>query len=226
MPRTQIEKLWLIAGAVVGGILVLIGYFILISPQKSETSSVNSQVASAQQRNAQTKAKIAALQKENANLQTYLADVAQAKLALPDTSGLPDFLRTLQSIGAASQTAITALTVGQPADLSTANGFPGVPTAAGALPKQGAAAAPVPSTGKVYGLSINLTVAGSTPHLNEFLKQLQSVQPRAVLISSLSQTTANSGNAKGDTTLNLTMAAFVAPASAAEQSQLAAAASK
>ena len=231
MPRTQIEKLWLVAGAVVGGILVLVGYFMLISPQKSTTNNVKAQVADAQSRNAAAKSKIAVLQKQNSQLNNYLADVAQAKLALPDTSGLPDFLRTLQSIGAASQTAITSLTVGQPSDLSAATGFPGVAGNAGggSSAKNGSGATggqSAGSTGKVYGLSITLSVTGAVPRLNEFLKQLQTVQPRAVLISSLNETSNNAGSTKGDTTLALTMAAFVAPASAAEQTALAAAATK
>jgi Tfp pilus assembly protein PilO len=230
MPRTQIEKLWLGAGAVVGAVLVVVGYFLLISPQQSETSSVRAQVVSAQDRNNAAKAKIAILQTQNAQLNSYLADVQQAKLALPDTSGLPDFLRTLQSIGAATQTSITSLTVGQPQDLSTAQGFPGIAsTATRGKPANGSSgttgSATTASTGKVYGLSITLTVSGSTARLTEFLKQLQSVQPRAVLISTLNETSNNAGSSKGDTTLSLNMAAFVAPASAAEQSQLAAAAS-
>jgi Tfp pilus assembly protein PilO len=227
MPRTQIEKLWLVAGAIVGGVLVLVGYFMLISPQKSQTGSVQAQVASAQQRNAAANARIHALQQENANLAKYQADVDQAKLALPDSSGLPDFLRTLQSIGAATQTSITSMTVGVPTDVTTGNGIPGVATSAGAGSSGGSVqGAPAASTGKVYGLSITATIAGSIPRLNEFLKQLQSVQPRAVLISKLDENTVSQGNEKAGTTLSLSFAAFVAPSSAAEQTQLAAAAQK
>jgi hypothetical protein len=60
--------------------------------------------------------------------------------------------------------------------------------------------------------------------LNEFLNQLQTVQPRAVLITAVTEA---AGTASGaTTTLNLTMQAFVQPASAAERAGLASAAQK
>jgi hypothetical protein len=80
---------------------------------------------------------------------------------------------------------------------------------------------------RVYSLPINATVNGSTSALEAFLTQLQTVQPRAVLISSLtesaSSTTATSGVKTANpnqSSLTLTMQAFVAPASPAEQARL------
>lgn len=51
------------------------------------------------------------LGRETKNIATYQAQVTQARLALPSTSGLPDFLRTLQSIGNATLADVSALTV-------------------------------------------------------------------------------------------------------------------
>jgi Tfp pilus assembly protein PilO len=78
----------------------------------------------------------------------------------------------------------------------------------------------------VYALPITIAISGSFTQLDGFLSQLQSVQPRAVLITQLTQGSATSGTGgkAAATTLSLTMQAFVAPSSAAESAQLAAAA--
>ena len=212
MPRTQKEKLWIVGGVIVGLIFVLVSYFMFISPQKSQTSSVRASIAAAQQRNDAAKARVTSLEQQNANIGRYQIELAQAELALPPTSGMPDFLRTLQALGAATQTTIASLTVSPPAPL-TANA---AATSGKSTTSTGTPSAPV------YGLSISMSVTGGTAQLGQFLTQLQTVQPRAVLISSVTQTQAGTG--KAGTTLAISMQAFVQPVSAAEQSRLAAAA--
>jgi hypothetical protein len=76
----------------------------------------------------------------------------------------------------------------------------------------------------VYALPITATVNGSVQALNEFLTQLQAVQPRAVLITQLVETVAGKGAgrpAKGSglPSIALTMYAFVAPGTAAPLAQ-------
>jgi hypothetical protein len=62
------------------------------------------------------------------------------------------------------------------------------------------------------------SVTGSSKALDNFLEQLQAVQPRAVLITQIGESTgtagAGAGSGSGATTLQLTMQAFVSPASA------------
>jgi hypothetical protein len=191
---------------------------------------VQEQINVAKLRNGELRARLANLSEQNRNLAKYQTDIQQAKLALPDTSGLPDFLRTLQAIGAASQTNVTSLSVGTPSDLTAAalpqTGTGGATTGA-ATPSKTTSSSSGAASGagkKVYGLAISAVVSGSTAQLNEFLNQLQTVQPRAVLITAVTEA---AGTASGaTTTLNLTMQAFVQPASAAEQAGLASAAQK
>lgn len=238
MPKTQLEKLWLGTGLLAAFVMVLIGYFFFISPQTSKTDDVNGQVSSAKLQNSVLQSRITTLAQQSKNLSTYQAQVKQARLALPSTSGLPDFLRTLQSIGNSTLADVSSLTVGTPTDVTTlASGTPApaaaTPTAA---PTTTAPAAGTPSSTvagvSVYALPITAQVSGSVSQLDDFLTQLQAVQPRAVLISQITQSSGASGtsgaggSASGATSLNLTMQAFVAPSSAAEQAQLSAAAGK
>jgi Tfp pilus assembly protein PilO len=211
MPRSQAERLWLLGGAIAALLLVLIGYFLLISPQRSQTSSTDAQVSSAQLQNSTLQSRIDTLQRQNKDLATYQSALKQAQLALPATSGLPAFLRTLQTIGSATQTTVAALSVNPPISLTPTTGAT-APTPSSSAPTSasstGTSAAAGPS---IYALPITAQVIGSPAQLEAFLTQLQAVQPRAVLITDISQSSGATGSSPGATELQLTMQAFVAP---------------
>lgn len=223
MPRSQLERVWLIGGVLVGLLLAVIAYAMFIGPQRGKTSDVNSQVGTAQTRNSTLQARIATLTAQNKNLARYQQALSQAELALPTTSGLPDFLRSLQSIGASTATDVTSLTVGTPTPVLTTGtaATPAATTAGSAA----ASAAP-----KIFALPISAQVTGNDAQLSDFLTQLQAVQPRAVLIGQLTEGSVSTGGTtqKGaaSDTLQITMQAFVSPASAAEGQILAKAAGK
>jgi hypothetical protein len=219
MPQTRLERNLLLGGVFAAFFLMLIGYMFFISPQQGQTSDVNAQRDAAQSANLTLQTRINSLQQETKNLATYQAQVTTAQLALPSTSGLPDFLRTLQSIGSATLAKVSALTIGPPTDVTAVSG--GAP-AASAKPAAGLPAAA--SGPHVYALAITASVSGTAAQLDHFLTQLQSVQPRAVLISELTEGVGTTTGQAAGTTLQLTMQAFVAPTGAAEQAQLSAAA--
>jgi Tfp pilus assembly protein PilO len=223
VPRSQIERLWLVAGGLVAFVMLLIGYFFFISPQRSDTSDVNSRAATAEQQNAVLQARLDALREQNNNLGKYKAELAALQQALPSTSGTSDFLRTLQSLGAATLTDVTSLTVGQPIAVTPPQPVATAePSAGGAA--SSAAPAPVAVAPSAFALPISATVTGSAPALAKFLDQLQAVQPRAVLISSISMSSAVDEGGSDDYTLELTMQAFVAPVSPVESAELSASA--
>jgi hypothetical protein len=221
MPKTQLEKLWLFGGLVVGLLVTVFAYLLVIGPQRSHTTDVNDKVSAAQDQNTRLQARISALTAQNKKLATYQQAVHDAQLALPATSGLPDFLRTLQSVGAATSTNLTSLSVGEPSQLVTSGAATTKSAGTGSTPAsgQGSTSASSSSSGsaQVYALPITAQVSGAVGQLDEFLVQLQSVQPRAVLISAVTEAAANSTgtNTKGTGaySLNLTMQAFVAPVS-------------
>jgi type II secretory pathway component PulM len=226
VPRSQTERLWLIGGGTVAVLLTVIAYFFFISPQRSETADVRAQVADAKTENTVLQHKLAALREQNKSLARYQQDLAAARRALPSASGVSDFVRSLQVLGAQTQTDVASLSVGQPAPVAAA--APAAATSAtssspsSAAPGPAAGSAPRPSA--VYSLAISAQVTGSPADLNRFLDQLQRVQPRAVLITAISETTGTTGSAgtggeaarpSGATTLQLTMLAFVTPGAAA-----------
>jgi Tfp pilus assembly protein PilO len=198
MPESKQERIWLIAGAGLAMLVVLLGYFALIGPAQSRESSVHSQIDQVNAHNAALQAEIASYREQSKNLPMYAARLRTAQLALPSTSGLPDFLRTLSSLGSQTMTDVTSLTVGSPADVSEVTGNKAAST----------------NGAPIYALPITAQVTGTVAQLNQFLGQLQSVQPRAVLITQIQQQSAipdASVTLTGPTQLTITMAAFVQP---------------
>jgi hypothetical protein len=131
------------------------------------------------------------------------------------------------------------VSVGTPISVSAA--APAVTASSGsatpaATPSATAATGATSGGTGLYSLPITAQVSGTTTQLAAFLTQLQTVQPRAVLITQITQTAtvangsgsssgASPGSGSATTTLQLTMSAFVAPSSAAEQQALASSAS-
>jgi hypothetical protein len=228
MPRSPKERLWLVAGGLVAFVMILIGYFFFIGPQRSDTDAVDQQVSEANDRNAVLQARVNSLREQNKDIAKYRAAAAQAKLALPDTNGLADFLRTLQSIGSATSTNVVSLNVGTPQPVGQ--------VAAGSSTTSGSTASSTPAapTAVVFGLPITAQVSGSVSEVNNFLTQLQAVQPRAVLVTEIGESSGAGSNAvvtgnatgSGQAGISLKMYAFVAPGTAAETAQLQQAAGK
>jgi Tfp pilus assembly protein PilO len=195
MMRLSAERLWILGG-VVGVVLVLaVGWFFMVSPKYDEASTLNDQAATTSDQVTLLQRRLTELRKQNENLPTYLAQLAQEHAALPSTSGLSDLLRELQTAGDASGAAVSGVTVGGVADVSA-------------------------SGSKLYALPLTLTVTGSVQQLRTFLVQLQQVQPRAVLITGASLSTADTNATGGGSSaapssaatssLSLSMKAFVA----------------
>lgn len=222
MARTQAEKLWLGGTGAVALLLVVIGYFFLINPQRAQTADVEDQVSSAQLQGTTLQSRITSLTSQTKKLAAYQRALAQARQALPssdDLNATPQLLRSLQQIGRLTSTSVSSLTVGAPAAVEAAVAATD-PAAAPASSSESSAAPGVPPAAPaptLYSVAITATVAGSSSHLDAFLAKLQHDQPRAVLISAVtigSQSQGGPGGGSGGT-LNLTMTAFVRPGAAA-----------
>jgi len=216
VPRSQAERLWLVGGGVATLLITVIGFLLVISPQRGETGRVHTKLTGVQHRNATLEQRLAQLRQQNQNLASFERQLAAAREALPTTSNVSDFLRSLQALGGQTQTEVTSLGVTAPTPVPT-------PTAA-------ASTAPVPGPAQqpainpqalagLYALTTTVQLSGSPQNLTRFLDQLQTVQPRAVLITGVQESTGASGTVagagRGSTTLQLTLEAFVAPPAAA-----------
>ena len=181
------DRLWMFAGAAIVTMLTVVGYFFLISPKYAEAGEVRGETETTQTHIAGLRARLAELQQEEAKLPQYTAALKRNQRALPADSGLPDFLRQVQSSGDDVGVDVSGIAVSGPA---LADGFT-----------------------TVWALPITLTATGSAENLGRFLSQLQATQPRAVLVESANLTTKGSAGSTGQsaTSISLSVKAFVAP---------------
>ena len=187
MQAARSDRTWLIGGALVAAILLGVGWFFLISPQYQQTQTLQDQSAEADLRLAKLQRRLVDLRKQNGQLEQYRTQLGLDREALPTISGLSDFLRELQAAGITTSVTVNGLLVGAPLE---------VPGAAS----------------QIFALPMTLIVAGAPAALEQFLNQIQQLQPRAVLINSMNAVPdGQSGSFAGTVTLTLSLQVFVAP---------------
>jgi Tfp pilus assembly protein PilN len=185
MRGTHPDRVWLVGGALSAVLLVMIGWFVVIGPQKAHTNTLNELIRTKQAQLPALQHRLHELAQENRELPRYRAELERNRQALPGTSALADLLRELQVAGENAGASVSGLVVGSFAQVPAGNV-------------------------QIFALPVTLTAAGSPVALERFLDQLQRVQPRAVLISTANLTT-SAGGAAAAYTLTLTLQIFVAP---------------
>ena len=110
----------LIAAAVVI-VVVLVGWILLVSPQRSKAAQLGTQIADTQAKVAQTQAYVS-----NPATRRNVRDLTRLKKVLPDTPRMSQILRQLTAVSAASGVRVTSIT---PSALVGSSGGEAVPIA-------------------------------------------------------------------------------------------------
>jgi Tfp pilus assembly protein PilO len=186
------DRLWMIGGVLGGVVLLAIGWFFFIGPQKAQTAALTEEAGTAQLRLGSLRHKLVELREQNTKLPQYRAQLAENQQALPTTAGLSDVVRQLQNGGDRTGVAVSGVLVGAAQVLTAADR-------------------------QVFALPVTLTATGSIADLSRFLDQLQRVQPRAMLVSGVVVAPEKSAlTLAGAVTLNLGVQVFVASLGDAE----------
>jgi type IV pilus assembly protein PilO len=188
MGSRHADRLWLAGGAAVVALLVAITWLLLVSGQRTATAGFQEQTDTAHTQAAQLRTRTAKLAADHARIRELTADRDALAAALPDGSGVPEFLRQLQGTGTAVGVDVSGITVGSPVAVETVPG--------------------------VWALPIQLTAEGNAAKLGAFLDQLQGAsQKRAVLIetANLDSEGDDAAGAAREMSLDLVVKAFVAP---------------
>jgi Tfp pilus assembly protein PilO len=154
------DRLWQLGGALCAIVIIAFGFFFFIEPKYKDAHDINRLVSEADEQVAVKQHELNQLSKDNQRLKEFQAQLDKDKAALPTSDAVADLLRELQTAGELTGVTVSGVAVGSAVDV-----------------KSGGAA--------VYALPVSLTIAGPTTKINPFLDQLQKVQPRAVLISSV-----------------------------------------
>jgi len=226
MGRANSERFWMVGGVLGAIIILLISWFLLISPQLSDASSLKTQKSSAESSNAVLEGRITQL--KSVNLDDLRKQLETARQALPSNSGLAEFTRQLQSEADASLVRVTSISAAPPIVVS---GGATAPVTSGDVSPDGTAPATsgVPRTGntsaagKVFAIPVTIVVTGTPDRLQSLLQKIQAQGPRRALMTNTTFAPAGAGAAGGLTggaTMNAQMQVFVAPQSPAVEAEL------
>lgn len=175
-------RLWPLGGGVVAILLVAATWLLLISPEHKHAADLRAQTVTEQGKTAMLRSGLSELRQQNARLDAYKALLARNTAALPTQPALAEFLREIENV---------SNTVGVPVRVSAV----GPPVA-------------VMGDARAYLLQVSATADGTAAKLEDLLDQLQRVQPRAVLVTSV-KTTASTGSDVPAHTLSMTVTLHV-----------------
>jgi Tfp pilus assembly protein PilO len=181
MNTRRIDQIWLFGGLALAILFVTGGYLMLIKPQYTARDTVQSDTADTQVQLAKERKRLAELNTDLKKVEIYKANLVAAQKALPygtTTNKIPEFLKQLQTLGTTYKVDVSGYGASAP---EVSEGTPAVTE-----------------------LPITLNVEGSVANITRFLKHLQTVQPRAVLIES-----ASLGANQSTWELQLSLSAFI-----------------
>lgn len=221
MTRT---RKWTLGTALAIVLLLLAGWFLLISPKRSEAAELTAQAEAQEQANVVLRGKIDVLKSQAADLPAQEAELAAMRQQLPADPALPGLVRSLSSIAAKSGVVLVAIEpqtpvavedpTAAPAAAATAEGQAAAPAADAAAP----AAAPAADLG-LKMIPMTLQVTGSYFDIEQFFNKIEDLT-RSMLVSGFTiqnDDTAESATSdlKGEIEARVFYAPVPAPAAAA-----------
>lgn len=214
--RVNKSQLWIVGTALTCTVIVLAGWFLLISPKRAEAADLRTQTESATQVNAQLELLIAQLKADFVELPQRKAELAAIKRAMPEQAQLAVLTRDVQALSTSS--GVTLMSIA-PGGLTAV-----VPELAPAVavPADGeSSSAPtvvaLPADTGLSSLAVTIDVTGSFEDAEAFLEGVQAEMDRRFLVDGLSiraETAAEAGGGKpavanGDVTFIVTGRVFV-----------------
>lgn len=194
---------WIAGTVAVSLVVVLAGWFLMISPIVASASETRAQAQAQEDQNALTQVRIAALAEQFGQLDQLKAELAAMRVQIPTSYDLASYQRELSNLAATSSVTLTSVETGLatpfvPVGAAAPAPAPAADEAA-APAAEGEAAAPA-ATGPVgveglYAMTTNLNVVGTYPNVLAFLQSLQTGSQRLFLVESLSGTALDASEA-------------------------------
>ena len=184
--RLDGAKKWYAAAALASVLVLVAGWFLLVSPQRQNADAIGAQADSQLAQNQVTQAKIDQLKAEYTNMPALQQQLALLQTHMPQTPNMPALLRSLSQAATSAGVKLLSVTPSTPTPLA------GTSPAQGA-PAQGAAAA-LATPGQVDVVGVALQISGPFANTRLFLSSLEAM-PRSYLVTGLSITRANASSA-------------------------------
>jgi type IV pilus assembly protein PilO len=162
---------------VLGCLLVLAaGWFLLVSPKRSDAAALRTQTAGQVSANAQLESQLQILKAQAKDLPKQQAKLASVAAKIPDNPALPSMIRALTTAATSAGVELVTVTPGPPTAVTAA------PAAATAV-RPGAVAA-TGSAGQLAQIPLTLNIAGGYFQVEQFVSNLENL-PRSMRVTGL-----------------------------------------
>jgi Tfp pilus assembly protein PilO len=210
---------WSVGTALLVVLMLVAGWFLLISPKRSEAADLQAQTTAQMAQNASLQNQIAVLQSQAKNLPAQQAELAAIRQHLPDNPALPGLVRSLTDAATKSGVTLVSLAPSTPSAAPAAKTTTpsGTTTAPATGTGQSAAAAAAAAAGATLTMvPITVTVTGSYYDTELFLNKVEGLT-RSFLVTGFTVAPAQSqgSSATGDLTTVIQGRVFYTPAAAA-----------
>jgi Pilus assembly protein, PilO len=209
---------WLAGTALLCVALLAGAYLLLIGPKRAEAASRRDENAAAQQRNDTLQIQIAQLRAQFARLPERQSELADILAQMPPTADVPKLVRDVDALAKDNGVTLTSVTPGTASYLAapSAGSATAPVTGSAVAPATGSAPSAAGTLGQVAQIPLTLVLHGDFYAQLSFLKQLQHSMSRAVLLTGLQFTGAQTGaGPAGQVDVTLTGSVFALPAAAA-----------
>jgi hypothetical protein len=170
--RLDGAKKWYAAAALASVLVLLAGWFLLVSPQRQSAEDIGAQAETQTANNQVTQGKINALKAQYANLPTLQKQLAIVQTRMPQTPNMPGLLRNLNAAATAAGVKLLGVT---PANATALGGT-------GQTTNKGDSALTAPGAVQVIGVTV--TVSGPFANTRLFLTSLEAM-PRTFIVTGL-----------------------------------------
>jgi hypothetical protein len=222
-----------VGGTVVVALLLLVaGWFLLVSPVLASASETRAATEDVQADNDVTRARIETLKAQFETLDQSKADLAALQLQIPTTGQLSDYLRQVDEQAAARTVAVTSVSPSSPELFAPVTGAAPAATTTDAAGTDGTvtdtsgdtATTPAPAAGStapvgMVDVPVTLTAVGSYANVMSWIQALQEQTDRLLLVTTVTGTAQDDQPAgggkpqtvKGDIEVSVTGYLYVLP---------------
>ncbi|MCW2600799.1 MAG: hypothetical protein JWM02_2628 [Frankiales bacterium] len=156
--------------------IVVAGWFLLISPKRSEAAGIEAQAAQQTNANSALQTQIQVLKSQAKQLPQQQAKLAAVQAKIPDNPALPTLIRVLSAAADDAGVELVSMAPGQPTAVAAPVAAAPVAAggAAGAAPTT-ATTAVASSAGALQSIGLTLNVVGGYFQVEQFLDRVESL---------------------------------------------------
>ena len=201
-PRSQNAKLWLGLGVALALLMVVPAWLLVISPHRASTQTLKADTESVAMQNAALVSKTTELRTKAENRDELNAALGAALAQLPWETKLPEFSRQLTKHAEKRGVTLTSISVG-----------------AATTPGMTAGASVDPAT-TLRAVPITIVSTGTALQELFFLRDVQEIGPRRVLVTSTAMQPTDEGTIEGSATMTTQLMVFSSPVAPETRAQL------